>query len=353
MTLLYPGATWRPLGAQSQPAMTGHDLVIVHTMVGSLVGTDTMFRAAGYTGTESHYGLGGSWGRDRAAQLDGVVYQWQDRSRTADANLDANPIAISVETADNAPANAEDIARWTTSQAASLVELLAWECSVAAHAQCPPEWTCHTRGIPAALVPDSRPGRRGIAYHRQGIDPWRVPGGQEWSTARGKACPGPQRIAQLTEEIIPAVGVRLEESMAITDAEWRHLIREVRVLTNENGADPEAIVWTLATGLQKTDSKLDGIGSRIDAITAHLDLIADRTLATRTDLGAVLDRLAALQAQLTTVQARLETLEAGGVDLDALAVRVSSAIAPAISQAVEQAIAQVAGRVAGALTSTG
>src|SRR3989304_2012376 len=100
----YPGAAWKPLGTQSEPAMTGHHLVIVHTMVGYLYSTDGMFRQGGDGGPEA---------------------------------------------------------------------------------------------------PDSEPGRRGLAYHRQGVDPWRVDGGQRWSTAYGKECPGPTRIRQLSEEIIP------------------------------------------------------------------------------------------------------------------------------------------------------
>src|SRR3989304_4949746 len=43
----YPGAAWKPLGTQSEPAMTGHHLVIVHTMVGYLYSTDGMFRQGG------------------------------------------------------------------------------------------------------------------------------------------------------------------------------------------------------------------------------------------------------------------------------------------------------------------
>src|SRR3989304_3598197 len=55
----YPGAAWKPLGTQSEPAMTGHHLVIVHTMVGYLYSTDGMFRQGGDDGTESHFGVGG------------------------------------------------------------------------------------------------------------------------------------------------------------------------------------------------------------------------------------------------------------------------------------------------------
>ena len=73
MQVRYPSASWRPLGTQSEPAITPR-ILIFHTMVGSLKGTDALFRGQGYTGTESHFGVGGPW--DGAA-LDGAVWQWQ------------------------------------------------------------------------------------------------------------------------------------------------------------------------------------------------------------------------------------------------------------------------------------
>ena len=56
----------------------------------------------GYQGTESHFGVGGRWGGDAKAGLDGTVWQWQDLLYTADANLDGAWDVISIETADNA-----------------------------------------------------------------------------------------------------------------------------------------------------------------------------------------------------------------------------------------------------------
>ena len=49
----YPNAEWRPLAAGSPGAtMDAHDVVCVHTMVGFLAGTESMFRQDGWTGTE-------------------------------------------------------------------------------------------------------------------------------------------------------------------------------------------------------------------------------------------------------------------------------------------------------------
>ena len=196
----YSGASYRPLGTQTEPAMDRYDVICLHTMVGSLYGTDQMFHDNGYSGTESHYGVGGIWGSDAGRNLDGVVYQWQDEGHQADANLDGNPRVISIETADNAAATVEAIPPWTPRQCESIARLVA---DIA-----------RRRNIPVVLIPDSKPTRRGIGYHRQGCEHsdgigshpgYLVAGGERWSNAIGKGCPGPARIAQITSTIIPRV----------------------------------------------------------------------------------------------------------------------------------------------------
>lgn len=221
----YPNGSLRVLGVQTQPRMRNHDIVCFHTMVGNLSGTDDYFRRGGFSGTESHYGVGGRWGLDASRGLDGRVYQWQERSHTADANYEGNWHVISVETADNAPKRASDIAPWTASQLAALVELTVWECSLAAHADCPEGWRCRTgslwKGVRVAIPPvaikNTRPGERGLAVHRQGVKHsqgfgvagFLVSGGEKWSVSDGKECPGDARARQFHDELIPRVQARL------------------------------------------------------------------------------------------------------------------------------------------------
>jgi hypothetical protein len=193
--------------------MTSHDIICLHTMVGFLTSTDSMFRAHGFKGLESHFGVGGQWGQDLTKDLDGVVFQWQDVAHTADANLDGNHRVISIETADNAPSSASNLKPWTEKQLEAITNLVAW--------------LCKEYDIPPVLVSDTKPGRRGIAFHRQGIDPWRVSGGERWSASRGKECPGDARISQLKNVIIPAVSQLLngpvpppkDTEVALTDAD--------------------------------------------------------------------------------------------------------------------------------------
>lgn len=197
-------ARWVPLSTtQTENKMVGHDVICLHTMVGYLLSVDRIWRADGYTGLESHFGVGGKWGPD-AGGFDGVVFQWQDLHYQADANLDGNPYVISIETADN---GFEPIQPWTPKQIDAIVELCNWLCSVEAHLACPPTWLCHTVGIPKVLIPNTIRSNRGIGYHRQGIvgnyPDHLVVGGVRWSKATGKTCPTDARIEQIKRYIIP------------------------------------------------------------------------------------------------------------------------------------------------------
>jgi hypothetical protein len=214
----YPGAAWRPLANNwaGQRVMARHDIICLHTMVGSLWGTDAFFRSDGYGGTESHFGVG----------HDGETLQWQDTSRRAEANLNGNHRIISIETADRGPGfgrwdarDASAVPAWTPAQVERIAQIIAW--------------ACRTHSIPCELVPDSRPTRRGVGYHRQGISGWGlVPGGEVWSSARGKACPGNRRVAQIPRVIARAATILTGSEkgvfMALSDAEQSELLMRVR-----------------------------------------------------------------------------------------------------------------------------
>lgn len=202
MVLKYPGAEWDPLGGQTEPKMKAHDILCFHTMVGSLAGTSSMFHANGYGGTESTWGMGES-------KKQGMK-QWQDAMYQADANYEGNPRVSSVETADYGGVfgkwntnDASKVPAWTAEQLDMAVDLVVWWCKPSTHKNCPSTWACHKSGVPCVLIPDTKPNRRGIGYHRQGCKPNVVTGGEVWSTAYGKICPGSKREAQLKTIIIP------------------------------------------------------------------------------------------------------------------------------------------------------
>jgi hypothetical protein len=181
----YASAQWRPIRDTSTAALR-KGLLSLHTMVGGMRGTWSYFDRLDVQ-PYSHFLVGGPWGSDAGHGLDGVAWQIADTQYRAAANLDGNWRCISVETADNAE---RPIKPWTDAQCEAIIRI-----GAEAH---------QVDGIPLVLVPDSKQGRRGWCYHRQGCDPYRVAGGERWSKAYGKDCPTDPRIRQIPDLIIDA-----------------------------------------------------------------------------------------------------------------------------------------------------
>jgi N-acetylmuramoyl-L-alanine amidase len=83
---------------------------------------------------------------------------------------------------------------WSPDQFENLARILAYE--------------NETEGVPLQVMSDSRPASQGLAPHRWGIDPWRVSGGESWSSSRGKICPGDTKVGQLRDIVARAVEIR-------------------------------------------------------------------------------------------------------------------------------------------------
>lgn len=246
MVLTVPGTTLDLLGPQTAKRMSAHDVVCLHTMAGGFEGTDAMFHANGFKGTESHLGM----------RWDGFTKEWQDLFFRADANFEGNPRVISIETED-VDSHFPDwypngiVPSWTGLQVAKITALLRTLCSKAFHSQCPSTWKCHQVGIPMRLIKNSGADQRGIGYHRQGIDgdyPGPYKGrqgvGEHWSTSGGKVCPGDNRIHQLIDVIIPSLagGPDLDatEHAALLDiqAKSKAMFKAIR---NDEDADQELV----------------------------------------------------------------------------------------------------------------
>jgi hypothetical protein len=282
MVTKFPGATYRPLEAtQRQATMQRHDIVCLHTMVGTLTGTDRMFKANGWSGTESHFGVGGKWGDGR----DGEIIQWQDTEHRADANLDGNRRIISIETGDNAPRSASDIEPWTPKQLDAIVAITVW--------------ACRKYDIPAVLLTDSGPGRRGIAYHRLGVQHsggthpagFLQPGCEKWSTSVGKECPGPARIKQMPgivarvaatlsgkATVVPK-GNQMEKTDKLTLGPTGE--KELATVTKDGTISVEyALIWGGARGAQlrggqvSQSKQLAALTAQVSALTAAVQALA-------------------------------------------------------------------------------
>lgn len=108
----------------------------------------------------------------------GTLYQFMDTNVRADANVDANGFAISVESWDGG--DTPDSMPWNPAQLATAKRLAAW--------------VCETHGVKRAAAQTWNGG--GIGGHNWFPDPW----------ADGpRGCPGTARNAQIRNDIIPYV----------------------------------------------------------------------------------------------------------------------------------------------------
>lgn len=179
-----PYSSW--LGEHGSTAMARYDIVCVHTIVGYAPAHAAHF----------------------STRADGWIGQSRDTSLRSAANLNGNHRIIAIENEDHGGA----FGGWNTGDGRAVPGFTAAQMESIAHILL----FCHkAHGIPLVPCPDSRPGSRGIAYHRQGCDgnfagyayPGRVSGGELWSSAGGKVCPGDRRISQLLNIIIPRARV--------------------------------------------------------------------------------------------------------------------------------------------------
>lgn len=201
-----PGTEW--IGPyHDNGVMSRYDIVCIHTIVGYAPATAAHF----------------------STRWDGHIYQSRDTAYRSAANLNGNYRVIAIENEDTGSAafgnwdhnNGHAVPGFTAAQKEAIAQILVW--------------AYHTHGIPLQLSPDSKPGSRGIAYHRQGIPSDNnfegyayggvVSGGEIWTTSKGKVCPGDARISQLINEIIPRARVLagLEVGDDMTEAESKQL----------------------------------------------------------------------------------------------------------------------------------
>jgi hypothetical protein len=141
--------------------------LIFHEAVSSADSLRDYWNSAGVE-VESHFYIGRT----------GLIYQFVDTNVRADANVDANGFAVSVESWDDSNRN----------------PLLGWNEAMVAAAKRLAAWVCDTHGIRKGPATSWAGG--GIGGHNWFPYPWA--GGP-------RQCPGETRNAQLRNEIIPAV----------------------------------------------------------------------------------------------------------------------------------------------------
>lgn len=253
------GATWDPAGATPGGHMDPR-VVIFHV-------TAVDGKARPHSGLEWHFHVA------KTGQIDQLV----DTNRQAAANYKANPFAISIETEGLATGE------WTGPQLDSLVEISEW--CMAEHPkilrQRCPTWD-----------------GSGFGYHVM----FGAPG--PW-TPYAKSCPGPLRIRQFDEVLLPRILKEDDILSALTPEEQRHILAFV---------DKH---WDLR---EEVVGRLDGTGALDDVGTKSGVLpLLNRMLGPVELTSAAVASLFALavQADPAAVQAIAD------IDLDAVAKAVA------------------------------
>ena len=140
-----------------------------------------------------------------------------------------------------------------------------------------------TEGTPLQDMGNSLASSRGFGVHRYGIDPWRVSGGEVWSSARGKSCPGDAKVRQIPQIIARAIQIvngddDMQASERITDP----------IYPNTSIRVSEALFASVFT-----DRKVDALVATVTALSGQVAglLEAVKQLAAApgqaVDLGAV------------------------------------------------------------------
>lgn len=167
---IYPRAVQKLLPENSYQTHIEPTQIIWHTAVDA-PGKSSLFPYFSRTDVtaETHFFI----------RLDGVVEQYMDTNRRADANNRANDKAISVETEDEG--NPEGMP-WTWRQLDSMKLLMEWAFKTHPGIK---RQVCKAWDDP------------GVGYHTM----WGAP--SNWTTVPGKTCPGSTRIRQFKDLIVP------------------------------------------------------------------------------------------------------------------------------------------------------
>lgn len=164
----FPGATWAPLPESGSHGRYEKTQIIFHsTGTKASAAANRRYFAQENVPVESTF----------IVDYDGGCLQIMESYERADANTTASKRAISVEVVGEAGEP------FTPAQLATILDIA--------------DWACRTHPIIRQQIP---------AHDQSGLG-WHVMFGAPgpWTSVKGKECPGPQRIRQVRDLIIPAV----------------------------------------------------------------------------------------------------------------------------------------------------
>lgn len=177
----YPGAIWRPISRNYGGRRSSTRGVILHVAVSESSSLRGWFNDP-RSGASSHLYV----------RRDGTLEQYVDMRYTAWTSGSGSATTIGVET------QGMGSGKWTPQQVEALAQIVAW-----AHREF---------GVPLRVMTSSKASERGVGYHALGVPATSTQktrgisktGGQLWSKAVGKTCPGPERIRQIPDIIARA-----------------------------------------------------------------------------------------------------------------------------------------------------
>lgn len=262
---------------------------------------------------DSLYGYFNASGRPTShfyVRKSGVIEQYVDTKYRAPANLEGNSSLISFET-EGGTVNA-DREPWTAAQVQAMAECIAWLNRV--------------EGVPLQLMANSKSTSLGVGWHKQGVNPYRVAGGELWSSARGKICPGQGKINQIPTIIAkakalvggvpsdprPSVPPPTSEEISVADAQ--DILNYLKACTIQiQKHNDQVLLGEIAKLRTFVESEINSVQTDVQAYAAfgakHTDQVEATTAA---DVDSVLRddfaTMAGALAQLATAQAETNRL---------------------------------------------
>lgn len=233
----YSSAKWRPISVNYTKTKTAKTRVILHTSASKSLTSLYGWFSNSNTKASSHFHIA----------FDGTVEQYIDTDHVSWASGEGNNDSISIET------QGDGTEKWTNEQITSIIGIL--------------RWANKTHGVPLDQMDSSRVGTKGIGWHRLGVDGKWFPslpsilagrtqrgGGEKWSSASGKVCPGDLRIQQIPGIIAQAKNTPTTTTTTTTtytvksgDTWWsisRHLGMDMNTLISLNNATPNTTLYT-------------------------------------------------------------------------------------------------------------
>jgi N-acetylmuramoyl-L-alanine amidase len=269
LVALMPGAEHRLLPeSRTQPRIRPTQLIL-HSIVGSAEGAYRYFRDG--TDLESTFIVAKS----------GRIIQLMDTERQADANFRANVRAGSVETEDNGNPDTDP---WTSAQLRSLLRIARFY---------------HERhGVPRRQCP--RWDAAGYGYHRLF---------SQWSSVRGKSCPGDIRVRQYRDTILPAITSGQFDDLGQGDDD-QVLSAEAQRWLNAKFSDVNQRV------IERTGLVYNLINTRVGDILNRLDEVGTDAAAARAAAERAVALLEQLEARVAALEARGATVDLAGLEAE-------------------------------------